>query len=102
MKALLLLAAFTSLAGASASAGDCFFKDAITGYSSHSSDSIIVDANGQYLVTVSMCDDLQFAERIGFQTFDSIQVCEGDNLVEPDGGAGGEICPITSIARLTN
>ncbi len=98
MKKILLLLPFIF---STALAHECIPYSAMTGFEVTSSSSLIVYTSGarDFNVTTGVCLGLWDAQRIGFRSFSSFQVCDTDRLLVIDAftGAVTDTCWIDHI-----
>ena len=100
MKALLVVSAM--VLSSSAFASDCFSSNFVDGWSYDSQkDVLTVEAfPNKYEVTARFCNQLSWADRIGFNSFGSF-VCAGDRLAVLDAWNHViETCPIDNITKV--
>ncbi len=101
---ILLLSLFTAFS-MNAFAHDCVLISRITGFNGVSDTELALYTmgRGEYKVTTFYCQNLSFAEEIGFRTFPpgSQSVCEGDDVVVVDRFAHGrDFCAIQKIEKV--
>ncbi|MGZ3690468.1 MAG: DUF6491 family protein [Pseudobdellovibrio sp.] len=100
MKELLLISAF--VLSSVAMADECFYSRSIDGWSYDSQKEVItVEAfPGKYEVSARFCNQLSWANSIGFSSFGSY-VCAGDRITVLDAWNNViETCPIDSIKKV--
>jgi hypothetical protein len=97
--------ALSLMMASTAMARECVLKNRIRGHEVTSLTSITLDlaGNEKYHMTISPCLQLDSPLTVmGFETFSSFNVCEGDNVLVYDEMSWNvlERCPIRSIEKV--